>query len=474
MSKQLWWVAVFGLIACAKDSSVAGAGGMGAGTFGGGSGGLGGSAAVGGSAGSGGAGAVGGSGGVSGGLDAGPMDSGALPDANARDATVDATVPIEHRIIAEPNDEAAYLFDQTQLRTYNIIVAQNDLNTINQNPSAEVYVPASLEFEGTVYGPHRVRYKGGFGAFLAPCSGTQFSGGGPKTGKCSIKFAFDQVDPEGRFFGVRKLNFHSMNGDRSMMRDRLGYSLFRDMGLVAPRAVHARVLVNGVLEGLFILVEQVDGRFTRSRFSEGGEGNVYKEIWPMHSEAAAYTNALETNRNENPSVQGFLNFKAAVDQGTTATEAFIDREYLMRYVAVDRVIINDDGIFHWWCTADGAGNNPGGMGNHNYYWYQERARERFWLIAWDFDNAFNTASIVVVWPEWTASAACTCAFRPGSFVAQRPPSCDRLTQHFIEWLPDYNRHVDEFIAGPFASARVNAKLDTWSNQIRAAVIEAAG
>jgi spore coat protein CotH len=115
-----------------------------------------------------------------------------------------------------------------------------------------------------------VRYKGSVGGFLAPCTAAGSVGArpGPKTGKCSMKIDFDRVDPDARFYGLKKLNFHSMDRDPSMLRDRLGYSLFREFGVAAPRAMHARVLINGKLEGLHVVVEQIDGRFTDSRFSE--------------------------------------------------------------------------------------------------------------------------------------------------------------------------------------------------------------
>jgi spore coat protein H len=398
------------------------------------------------------------------------------PEAGApKDAGVDTGVPVVRGPTnAKPNDAAEYLFDATKVRTYNIVVAQGDLRKLDEAPAAEVYVPASLEFEGKKIENLRVRYKGGYGAFLPPCTGDDLLATGVKTGKCSIKLAFDQVDSEGRFYGLRKLNFHSMNRDASMLRDRLGYSLFRDSGLVAPRSVHARVLINGKLEGLFALVEQIDGRFTRSRFTEGGEGNLYKEIWPIHRDRKAYVDALETNEDESPSVDGMLNFKAAIERSASAAQAFVDRDYLMKYIAVDRVIINDDGVFHWWCVSQGAGNNPGGVGNHNYYWYQESAREFFWLIPWDFDNAFNAAGMVVVWPEWNERATCSCASTPSSFVPQLPASCDPLTQHFITWTSDYDRHVEAFLSGPFAAAAVKTKLDAWVAQLRPHVVEAAG
>jgi hypothetical protein len=45
-------------------------------------------------------------------------------------------------------DEASFLFDPQQLRTYNIIIAEADLASINAQPSSEKLVPAMLEFEG--------------------------------------------------------------------------------------------------------------------------------------------------------------------------------------------------------------------------------------------------------------------------------------------------------------------------------------
>ena len=374
-------------------------------------------------------------------------------------------------VVSEPLDDASYVFDQGALRTYNIIVAENDLAIINANPAAEQWVTGMLEFEGKQYGPLGIRYKGSVGAFFTPCMGGMLGAPrGPKQGKCSVKLGFDHVDESGRFFGLRKLNFHSMNADPSMLRDRLGYSLFRDMGLAAPRTVHARLLFNGRLEGLFALVEQIDGRFARSRFTEGGEGNVYKEIWPIHDDPGAYTRALETNQDPATSVSGMLQFKQAVDAGPDAIEAFLDRAYMLRYIAVDRVIVNDDGAFHWWCAPGGQGNNPNGVGNHNYYWYEAAASSRFWLIPWDLDASFDLSPFVRVMPEWSKEGACTCQNPAG----QRAPSCDRLVQHWITWRPDYEMAVDTFLAGPFAANKVDEKLAAWTAQIDASVAECAG
>ena len=375
-------------------------------------------------------------------------------------------------VIEEPNDEAAYIFDPRELRTYNILVADADLARIDASPAAEQLVPAMLEFEGRTYGPYSVRYKGGQGSFMYPC--TMSNTGSPKLGKCSMKLDFNETDPAARFYGLKKLNFHSMNADASMLRDRLGYQLYREMGIAAPRAVHARVLINGVLEGLFVAVEQIDSRFSRAHFSDGGAGNVYKEVWPMHDELAPYMDALETNKDDMPSVQGLLDFKRAIEQSAAAAEGYFDREYMMRYLAVDRLIINDDGVLHFWCNEiTGQGNNPGEFGNHNYYWYEETSAPRFWLIPWDLDHSFDNYPAVRLDLEWSETAACAC--RNHSVAgSDRPASCDPLVSHFISWLPDYEAAVDEFIAGPMRKEHVDSLVQTWSDQIRSAVTEAAG
>jgi hypothetical protein len=373
-------------------------------------------------------------------------------------------------VIAEPDDGATYVFEQTQLRTYNLILAPTDLDTLNQNPQAEQYVQGMLEHDGMHIGPVGIRYKGSTGAFQPPCSAF---GGGPKAGKCSIKVAFDLMDDEARFHGLKKLNFHSMNADASMLRERLVYAMFRENGVAAPRAVHARVLINGQLEGLFVLVEQLDSRFTRSRFSEGGEGNLYKEVWPMHDDASTYIAALETNRDEMPSAQRMVDLKNALAEGPEAAMAFLDREYLLRYLAADRVTINDDGALHWWCTPLGQGNNPGGIGNHNYYWYEAEAASRLWIIPWDVDMALAANPYVIINPEWRQPGACTCDGSGGGFGATAA-ACDPLVQIWASWGDDYEAAVDAFIAGPFSEQNVTAKLDAWSEQIDPIVQESEG
>jgi spore coat protein H len=364
-------------------------------------------------------------------------------------------------VIPEPADQAATASDKAR---------------IDARPSAEEWVRGTLRYNGKTYDPVGVRYKGSVGGFLAPCTAQTLVGrsNGRKVGKCSMKISFDKYNKEGSFYGLKTINLHSMNRDESLMKDRLGYAMFREMGLAAPRAMHAKVLVNGQLEGLFVAVEQIDEVFTQSRWTEGGKGNLYKEVWPMYTDASIYRNALETNKGSSTNVNKMLGFERAIRTGPSALNPILSRDYMMRYLAVDRLIINDDGFLHWYCGA-AMGNNRGSYGNHNYYWYEAQQSEKLWLIPWDLDSSFseNTTDFVHIQRQWfEPTSSCGCSLGAG-FSSQRAAYCDPLTAIMATAKTEYDKMVTQFVAGPFSASRVTAKLDAWSSQIRTLVTEEA-
>jgi CotH kinase protein len=388
-----------------------------------------------------------------------------LPGSDAAGEPPPSTEP--GSVLGEPTDEASYVFDQTVVRTYNLVIAPADLAILDQNPAAEQYVPATLEFEGKSYGPLAVRYKGSIGSFLYPCTVAIAPGDQPgsKIGKCSIKIDFNRTDPALRFFGLKELNLHAMGADKSQMRERLGYALFREAGVAAPRAMHARVTLNGQLEGLFVAVESIDGRFTRARFSEGGKGNLYKEVWPTRDDAAYYAAGLETNETQ-ADVTKMLAFRQSVAAG--ASWPYLDRAYTYRYLAVDRLIANDDGALHWYCQNRFGPQVP--LWNHNFYWYEASYAQRLWIVPWDLDSAFRAQEFVRISPSWNASGACLCLGNP----AQQPATCDPLIAQWAASQADYGAAVDAFVGGPYAKPAVDQKLDAWYAQIAPFVSEAGG
>ena len=95
----------------------------------------------------------------------------------------------------------------------------------------------------------------------------------------SYKLKFNHVNKSQTIFGLRKLTLHTNTAsyDGTLMRERLTYSLFREMGIAAPRQVHVRAsLVTGQgtcaktqLLGLHLLTEAIDSRFVKTYFQGG-------------------------------------------------------------------------------------------------------------------------------------------------------------------------------------------------------------
>jgi spore coat protein H len=369
---------------------------------------------------------------------------------------------------ANPLETSDYVFADDALRTYELTVAPADWQWLQDNADLEQYVHATLRVEGREWPNIGIRYKGGFGTL-----GLCIDGAGQITcDKLSIKLSFDEYDEAQRFFGLKKLNFHSMIHDPSKLHDRLAYAMFRENGVPAPRAVHAWVTVNGEPIGLYALIEAIDGRFTERHFDpiDGGDGNLYKEIWPNTTAPQPYIDALETNKTA-PNVDRMVRFAAdlaaAGDAGfRTTIESWMDLDLLARFLAVDRAIENWDGIIAWYCVG-------GGCFNHNYYWYEDATRDRVTLLPWDMDNTFQVPSPMRTnygLPDWNEPQT-DCTPIPIFFgITGLPPSCEPLMRRMSTQLwPEYAAASQTFLDGPFAEAAVYEKLDRWAAQIEPAV-----
>ena len=403
------------------------------------------------------------------------------PIGEAQDFTVPVIIPNGNEKYITTSSE--YIFDQEKLPEFELFLPVSSMSRINNDPVAEEYVEGTLVFEGDTVSPVGIRYKGSIGAFVFCLSGpNMWDPSGYKTcTKLSMKIKINWKDKDHTFYDQKKLQFHSMNLDTTQMHERLGYYLFRQMGVPAPRSVHARLKINGNYVGLFALTEQIDGRFTRQNWTDGS-GNLYKEIWPVneHGEAypeSVYISKLETNEDENPSASLIRTFGAEIqsahaDSLRPVIEKWMDTDMIMRFIVVDRTIRNDDGPFHWYC------NSQGECGNHNYYWYEETGVDKLHLIPWDLDNAFENIAgdanpVTPIADEWGETSGNCEAFAYGIWGRmQRSAACDKLTAGWVSYETEFYQLKQQFLEGPFAEANVDLLLDTWADQVREATREA--
>ncbi len=280
--------------------------------------------------------------------------------------------------IALTEDSTAELFNDTIMRSYNLEISEQALQDMETYWAGEEYQMAQISVDGESLGDIGIRYKGSHG--LKIC----FDENNNKVcAKVSLKFKFDRFDPRGELYGVTRLNLHSLNEDPSKLHDKIGYEQFHDMGIYSSRTAYCKLYINGEFHGVYLAVEQVDENFLASRFPEYDNGNLFKSVWPGHSEEEKLINNLKTN-TYTADLEGFREFGRAVGTGslTSELEDILDLNYMMRYIAVDRAIINWDGIMTWYYST-----SKGRSSNHNFYWYEtEYPSKRFTLIPWDLDE----------------------------------------------------------------------------------------
>jgi hypothetical protein len=285
-----------------------------------------------------------------------------------------------------------YIFDQSRLRSYNLIFDVSRWE--GDDPFEEAYVPCSLTVDfgtknATTTTGAGCRYKGSVGSFRMCFS----SETGELSGVCrklSVKVDANYFVDDGasnakqRVFGLKKLLFHGMAVDKSLMSERLSYSLLNVVGLAAPRAVHAQVYFNGALNGVYTLVEEVDDVFTEDRFrgnANGGGGGLYKDAWVRSRDEAYYSKHREDGEDEDAFLVEAAQAVMAADAETAdlVLEHYFDAESIVTVTAANVLLgMSDD----W-------------RQRHNFLWYVRegkalnaytKVRKQLVMIPWDYDR----------------------------------------------------------------------------------------
>lgn len=395
---------------------------------------------------------VGGAGGQSSGVAGGQSVAGQSSIVNPCGAP-DATLPARN---------GADLFAYPKVPTFDLVLPPAAWEALKVNARDEQYIEAQACFEGQAIGLVGLRFKGSYGS-LYNC----FDSAGVNTcRKLGMKVKFDKYDPDLRFYGLKRLNFHGYRYDDSYIKERLSYDLYASMDIVAPKAAWAVLRVNGESQGLFGMVEDIDGRFTESRWPGNGNGNLYKELWPGTADDAMITSRLETNEDL-AQIANFKAFSAAMtgappEQLRNTFSGYADLAYWARYMAVDDAIANYDGITTYYTWS-------GDSGNHNFFLYEEAAN-RYTIVPWDLESTLSTASGFGYVPPWqTTPTDCSLTYRSWMTSDLRviAPGCDPVFRALSADLTTYHAEARRLLDGPFAEATMLSNIDRLASFIRA-------
>jgi hypothetical protein len=234
------------------------------------------------------------------------------------------------------------------------------------------YLDARVTIDGTVIDPVGVRLKG-YSSFFY---GNEF--------KKSIKIDFNEYNDTLNYYGIKKINLNNGVGDPSFQRDVICYDLLRKAGIAVPRTSFAKLYLNDVYWGLYLIVEQVDKTFLKNHFASG-EGNLYKAVGWTNLEYISdrfedYSQSIELRTNEDISDgSDYIHLVKSIHslngtQFNDSIQKLFYVEYFLKILAIDVITKNWDSFM---------------QNGRNFYLYHEPVSDLFYWIPWDYNLALD-------------------------------------------------------------------------------------
>jgi len=254
--------------------------------------------------------------------------------------------------------------------------------------------------------------------------------------KMQFVVSFNEVDPKGRFHGLRKLVFDAPWYDRTFLHERLTMPFFKERGLPYSCVNNATLSINGEYYGVYSNAERLDKEYLQRNF-EMADGNLYQA-----------GNELKTNETI-----GDTSDLAALNAAANVAD-------------LAKVMDLDEAVAEWAVEAmlPAMDNYWAGV-EINYYVYSHPTRG-FLYLPYDMDIVFGDSAYpdgALLWPD-TVNSDPILYEHPGwlkedrvKMVLSDPVWCQR----FVEELKK-TRDI-------YSPAQLAARTDLWNAQIHSAV-----
>jgi hypothetical protein len=249
------------------------------------------------------------------------------------------------------------------------------------------------------------------------------------TGKMQFVVAFDRVNSSHKFHSVSKLGFDMPRTDPTFLRERIGDTWLRSIGIPTVCTASARLEVNGSYYGLYVLQERVGHGWIKGFFPGNGDGDLFKEGW-------------EAKTNESsPNTARLSQFWGATDPAALA--AIVDIPHSLSEWAAEAILNDGDGYYG---------------GAHNFYIYDQGAAGYVFLPD-DLDSSMDYLE------QFTSDPVCWWSARPTQ---------EEIAQHYLVVMNDPALRA-QYVAALAAQlprwdvALVQSWIDTWAAEIRSSV-----
>ncbi|WP_249594630.1 CotH kinase family protein [Peribacillus frigoritolerans] len=260
------------------------------------------------------------------------------------------------------------VFDQSKVTTVEITLADEDLDSILDNPSEKEIVNADVTIDGETVKNVGFRTKGN----LSLNSVVQMG----DSDRYSWKIDFDYYQEDQDLHGLKKLALNNNYSDPTYMREYLSYELMDKMGIATPGHSYMYVTINGKEWGLYLGVEAIEETFLNTNFTDG-TGDLYypdgtgSDLKWISEDIDDYT-GLNLKTNDNSDQSAMIKMLDSINNGGNLEEV-LDVDEMLRYFAANTALVNLD---HYQ-----------GDKKHNYYLYEENGV--FSILPWDYNMSFG-------------------------------------------------------------------------------------
>lgn len=216
----------------------------------------------------------------------------------------------------------------------------------------DVDIPAKLTVDGKVYPNVGVHFRGASSFMMTP-----------EGRKRSLNISLDFMDEEQRLGGYRTLNLLNANGDPTLLRSVLYLQIARQY-IPAPKANFVKVVINGESWGVYPSVQQYNSDFVQewfkttkgTRWKTPGSPMGRAGLAYIGDDPSAYKKLYEIKSKDSPkSWAALINLckvlnETPADKLEAALEPILDIEGTLKFLALDKALINNDG--YWTRASD--------------------------------------------------------------------------------------------------------------------------
>ena len=258
--------------------------------------------------------------------------------------------------------------------------------------------------------------------------------------KKSFKLDFNHFVQGRNFYDVEKINLNGEHNDVSILRSKLCWDLFHQIGIVSSRACHMEVYINEEYYGLYISVEHIDDTFLYKNYANDS-GNLWKCIWPADLTYRGLNPQdyhpwiegdrpyeLKTNKDDYNFYQ-LARLINIINNDIDSLEHIFDISLFIKYLAIN--------------ILTGSWDDYRSLRN-NFYLYHDPSIDRFHLIPYDYDNVFGVDWFDVDWATIDPYSYYLIddSDRPLADIIFDNDSYQNLFSHFLSFYMDYFFSLD--------------------------------